>query len=291
MTVVGIHTNAQNKPLADLIEVWRHADGLGYGWISISDHFPGGVGPSSNEAVVSHAAMASVTERATCGVLCYSVGFRHPAVLASVAVTIDHLSGGRAAIGLGSGSAPQDYEIYGFPYPSAKERTDVLEEATRCITRLLRDDVVDIAGDHFHITQARHEPRPVQDRLPVWLGVAGPRGIRIAAAHADGWNAAFVTPEVFAEKREQLHAACADLGRSASEVATSVNLILMLDVDPAGLPEERRVAALAGSVEQVVDRIGAYGDAGADGVNLFLPHPWNLDGLERLASPLGLPAR
>ncbi len=288
MTTYGIHTNAQGKSISDLIEVWQHVDHLGYGWISTSDHFPGAVAASSNESVTAHTALAMATSRAQCAVLCYSVGFRHPAVLASAAITIDHLSGGRAAIGLGSGSVPGDYEMYGFAHPPARVRTEMLEEATRCVTGLLRDDVVNFAGTFFTLTEARHEPRPLQRRLPIWLGVSGPRGLRIAAELADGWNTAFVPPEAYASKVNQLRRNCEELGRPVDEIKTSVNLMLLLGTDPSSLPEPRRAHALAGSVDQVVDRIGAYADAGADQINFFLPYPWDMDGLATLATALHL---
>ena len=291
MTVYGIHTNAQNKSIDDLISIWRHADQLGYGWISISDHFPGSLGPMSNEAVVSHATMAANTARARCSVLCYSAGFRHPIVLASAVTLIDELSGGRAAIGLGAGSVARDYEIYGFPHPPLGERMDVLEEAVQCVAGLLHDEAVDFTGKHFRISGASQQPRPVQDRLPVWVGTTGERrGLRIAAAHADGWNAAFVSPDAFAHKRDVLHQHCQDVGRDPAELRCSVNLMLMLGTEPGSLPEERRASVLAGSIEQVIERLDEYVDAGADQINLALGHPWDFDGVADLAGALSLPA-
>lgn len=290
MTVFGIHTNAQNKPLADLIDVWRHADDLGYGWISISDHFPGSLGPDSSEAVATHAAMACSTSRAQCGVLVYSIGFRHPAVLATAATTIDHLSGGRAAIGLGAGSVPRDYELFGFPYPSLRERMDILEEGVRCVAGLLHDEVVDFEGEHFRMAGARNGPRPVQERLPVWVGTKGAqRGLRIVAEHADGWNCTFPTVADFARMREVLHRHCDDVGRDAAQVRCSVNLVLALG-DRAGSipPPLQGPSALTGSVGEARERIDEYVAAGADQVNFFLGYPWDYEGLAELAAQLEL---
>ncbi|MBW3669733.1 MAG: LLM class flavin-dependent oxidoreductase [Actinobacteria bacterium] len=288
MTVFGIHTNAQNKSLTDLIEVWKHADALGYEWISISDHFPGAIGPVSNEAVVTHTALAASTTRARCGVLVYSIGFRHPAVLATAATTIDHLSGGRAAIGLGSGAIPKDYELYGFPFPSTAERLDMLEEGVACVASLLHDDRTEFHGKHFRI-EVDNTHKPLQERLPVWVGTLGEkRGLRIVAQYADGWNAGFPSPEVFAHKRMVLLGHCEAVGRDPSTIAGSVNLVLMHDVDPEKVSEAQREQVLVGSTEQIVDRIGRYTDAGADQVNFFLPYPWPMDGLVALADALGV---
>lgn len=292
MTVFGIHTNAQNKPLGDLIDVWRYADALGYGWISISDHFPGSLGPDSSEAVATHAAMACSTTRAQCGVLVYSIGFRHPAVLASAATTIDHLSGGRAAIGLGAGSVPRDYELYGFPYPSLGDRMDMLEEGVRCVAGLLRDEVVDFEGKHFRMAGARNGPRTVQERLPVWVGTKGEkRGLRIVAQYADGWNSTFPTLTEFARMRGVLGGHCRDVGRDLADVRCSVNLVLALGDHAASIPQNLRgPSALTGTVSEALERINAYVGAGADQINFFLGYPWDFEGLAELAERLGLDA-
>lgn len=290
MTVFGIHTNAQNKPIADLVEIWRFADRLGYGWISISDHFPGSLGPDSCEAVATHTAMACATSRAHCGVLVYSIGFRHPAVLATAATTIDHLSGGRAAIGLGAGSVAKDYELYGFPLPSVRERMDMLEEGVRCVSGLLHDESVDFDGEHFRMAGARLGPRPVQERLPVWVGTKGEqRGLRIVAQYADGWNCTFPTVEEFAHKRAVLHGHCEAVGRNPDDIACSVNLVLGMGEHAAAIPDNlRNATALTGTVDEVHERVERYVAAGADQVNFFLTYPWDREGLVALAERLGL---
>jgi alkanesulfonate monooxygenase SsuD/methylene tetrahydromethanopterin reductase-like flavin-dependent oxidoreductase (luciferase family) len=289
VTIIGIHTNAQNKSLEDLVSIWRHADELGYGWISISDHFPGSLGPTSNEAVATHTAMAACTSRARCGVLVYSIGFRHPAVLASAAATIDHFSGGRAAIGLGAGSVPKDYELYGFSLLPLRDRMDQLEEGARCVAALLHDETVDFAGEHFQIRGASHRPRPVQERLPLWIGTTGERrGLRIAAEHADGWNCGFQTLEEFARKRAILHRHCETIGRDPTTILCSVNLIVAPGADRAALPAGGGASALVGSVDEVVADIERYAGAGADQVNFQLQYPWDHQALADLAGALGL---
>jgi alkanesulfonate monooxygenase SsuD/methylene tetrahydromethanopterin reductase-like flavin-dependent oxidoreductase (luciferase family) len=292
VTVFGIHTNAQGKSLADLIPVWRHADELGYGWVSMSDHFAGVLGPESNEAIASQTAMAFATKRARCGVLVYSIAFRHPAVLAAAMTAIDYLSNGRAAIGMGAGALPKDYEIYGFPFQSIGHRMDMLEEGVQCVAGLLHDEVVDFEGKYFHIAGARNMPRPVQERLPVLVGTTGERrGLRIAARYADGWNCGNVSLEDYSRKHAILRQYCDEVGRDSSEVACSVNLGFGVGSAAELIPEPARAAALRGSVEQIVDRIGKYVDAGADQVNFHLFNcPWDYDGLASVASKLGLEA-
>jgi alkanesulfonate monooxygenase SsuD/methylene tetrahydromethanopterin reductase-like flavin-dependent oxidoreductase (luciferase family) len=122
-------------------------------------------------------------------VLVYSVGYRHPAVLANAISTIDHLSGGRAQASLGAGWAKAEYDGYGLPFPSVRERIDMMEEGVQCIAGLLREDRFSFDGTHFQLHNAALGVRPVQARLPVWVGGEGEkRTIPLAARVADGWD-------------------------------------------------------------------------------------------------------
>ena len=305
MTIFGVHVNAQNKSLDDLLTLFATADRLGYGWVSASDHFPGSLGPMSHEAIALHTMIAANTTRARCGMLVYSIPFRHPIVLASAVTTIDHLSGGRAAIGLGSGGAPKDFKLYGFPYPPIAARSEMLEEGLACITGLLRDDEVTFEGKHFQISGARNAPRPVQERLPVWVGTTGEQtGLRLVAQYADGWNAGGQSVESFTHKRAVLHEHCHRLSRDPSSVLCSVNLALGGD-DRGIVPEVFQDSALTGSVDEMAERIDAYVTAGADQVNIHVgllerlgkgseskggPYPWDFARLDGLARVFGLDA-
>ena len=117
----GVHVGLQHTHPDELRAVWRRIEDLGFHWISVWDHFYGATGEPDDaeclEAVAMHAALAVETSRVEVGCLVYSVGYRHPAVLAKAITTIDLLSGGRAAIGLGGGWAEVEYRAYGIPYP------------------------------------------------------------------------------------------------------------------------------------------------------------------------------
>src|SRR6476660_6118782 len=143
MTVFGVHTGLQNTTMVELQDLWKRIEKAGYGWISIWDHFYAAdmTGkPVCHEAVAAHAALALATSRVRVGSLVYCVGYRHPAVLANALVTIDHLSNGRADLGLGAGWSQVEYDAYGIPFPAAKARLDMLEEAAECVRGLLRDE-------------------------------------------------------------------------------------------------------------------------------------------------------
>ena len=297
MTVFGVHTGLQRTSTDELRALWRRIEDAGYGWISIWDHFYSAdlTGAADClEAVSMHAALACSTTRVRCGSLVYSVGYRHPAVLANAAATIDHLSGGRADLGVGAGWSQLEYDAYGIPFPPVGARMDQLEEAIQCVRGLLHDEVTSFSGEWFSLHEARCEPRPVQPKLPIWIGGGGEkRTLRIAARFADGWNVPFVAPEVFAAKRAVLHRHCEDVGRDPGEVTCAVNVGLAWreeDIEPqfGNLRTQVLPGVLRGSEDEVVDRVGRYVDAGADQVNIAIRTPFDPDALDRLAGALRL---
>src|SRR5207237_5797026 len=198
MTTFGVHAGLQTTTVDGLVEVWRQAERLGFGWISVWDHFYAADASGRAdclEAVSMHTALACHTTRVRCGCLVYSIGYRHPAVLANAIATIDHLSGGRADLGLGAGWHQVEYEAYGISFPPAGVRLDQLDEAARCVRGMLRDETTTFAGAHFSMKDARCDPRPLQAELPMWIGGGGERKtLRTVARWADAWNVPFVSP-------------------------------------------------------------------------------------------------
>lgn len=298
MTTFGVHVGLQHTTADELRDVWRRVEELGFGWISVWDHFYGATGKKDDaaclEAVAMHAALACTTTRVQCGCLVYSVGYRHPAVLAKAITTIDQLSGGRAHMGIGAGWAQVEYDAYGIPFPELKTRMDQLEEGIQVLRGLLHDEVTSFQGRFFTLDEARNEPRPVQAKLPIWVGGGGEkRTLRIAARYADGWNVPFVSPEQFAHKAQVLDQHCADVGRDPRDIKRAVNLGLAFTEESlvqqfGKVANVVRSGVLSGSHAQIVDRIGEYVAAGADQVNIALRAPFDLDSLAQFADALGL---
>src|SRR3954462_4588239 len=296
MTTYGVHAGLQKVSTAELQTFWRHIESLGFGWISIWDHFYAAdmTGDAEClEAVSMHAALAMSTTKVRCGSLVYSVGYRHPAVLANAIATIDHLSGGRVDVGIGAGWSQMEYDAYGIPFPSTGTRMDQLEEGIQVLRGLLPDETTTFDGKWVQGRDARKEPRPVQAKVPIWVGGGGEkRTLRIAAQYADGWNVPFVAPEAFAAKRAVLHRHCDAVGRDPGEIRCAVNTGLAFTQEsleqqfgalaPAVAPGVRR-----GTDAEIVDRIGEYVAAGADQVNIALRAPFDLDSLARFAAALG----
>ncbi len=297
-TVFGVHTGLQHTTTDTLQSLWQRIEEFGFGWISIWDHFYGATGKPDDaeclEAVTMHAALAISTSRVRCGSLVYSVGYRHPAVLAKAITTIDHLSNGRADMGIGAGWAVVEYNAYGIEFPEVKTRMDQLEEGIQVLRGLLHDDVTSFSGQHFTMTAARNEPRPVQAKLPIWIGGGGEkRTLKIAAHYADGWNVPFITPEAFAHKNAVLDQHCAVAGRNPAQIRRAINVGLAwteesLVAQFGALAPMVRGGVLSGSDEQIIDTIGRYVDAGADQVNIALRAPFDVDALERFSTALHL---
>jgi F420-dependent oxidoreductase-like protein len=289
----GVHTGLQNTSIGELQSLWRRIEDHGFSWISIWDHFYAADGtgnPHCLEAVASHAALAATTSRVRCGSLVYSVGYRHPAILANTMATLDQLSDGRITLGLGAGWLVAEYEAYGIPFPDGPVRLRQEEEAIQCIRGLLTQDVTSFDGEFFSLTDAQCVPKPVQARLPLWIGGGGEKvTLRIAARHADGWNAAFISPEDYGHKAQVLERHCADADRDPATIQKTVNTPLAWD-DAAlsaqfgKITEFVRPSVLTGSTQEVLDKVGAYRDAGAEMLILAMRAPFDVDGLDRFAA-------
>jgi F420-dependent oxidoreductase-like protein len=289
----GVHTGLQNTSLGELVPLWQRIEELGFDWISIWDHFYAADNtgdPSCLEALVSHAALAASTNRVRCGSLVYCAGYRHPAVLANAMATLDELAEGRVTLGLGAGWAKLEYDAYGIPFPGSGTRLRILEESLVCVRGLLREERTDFAGEFFTLTDAQCEPKPVQTPLPIWVGGGGEKvTLRLAAQYADGWNVPFIAPDAWAHKSGVLDAHCERLGRDPASIERGANVGMAFTDDElrkqfGQLADYVRPGVLTGTVAEMVDRVGAYAEAGADWVILAMRAPFDGDGLERFAS-------
>ncbi len=253
----------------DVLErFWRDADDLGYHAIWNYDHFYGlqDLDQPTHEAWTTLAAMAKVTTRARIGCMVTGVTYRHPAVLANMAVTVDHISGGRLEFGIGAAWHEPEHTGYGIPFPPPGERVAMLDEACSIVKRLWTSDRVDHEGRFFSLRDARCHPKPVQERIPVVIGAMGPRMLRLIAEHGDEWNAPSiqVPPDRFVELSAVIDHACAEIGRDPASVRRGVQLFVF--------PEN------AEQVERLDADVEAYRQAGAEHVvfSFYSPPPADL---------------
>jgi F420-dependent oxidoreductase-like protein len=220
---------SQNATMEQYRAVWRIADEAGFDHCWCMDHFATLGGRDDGpifEAWTLLAAMAAATSRTRIGCAVTGNTYRHPAVLAKAAVTVDHLSGGRLEFGIGAGWAENEHTMLGLPFGTAGDRADRLEEACQVIRSLWTQERASFTGQHYQLTGAVAEPKPVQQpHPPIWIGGAGrQRTLRIAAQHASVWNAPGGSPEEVADLSGVLDRHCAEVGRDPSEIRRSVQV-------------------------------------------------------------------
>jgi F420-dependent oxidoreductase-like protein len=267
-------TAPQHTTWADMLAVWQAADDIEVfesGWTF--DHFypifSDSTGPCL-EGWTTLIALAQATRRVRLGTLVTGIHYRHPAVLANMASTLDIISGGRLELGIGAGWNEQESGAYGIDLGTPRERSDRLEEACEVLVGLLSQETTSFKGQYYQLTDARNEPKGVQQpHPPICIGGSGERRtLRTAARFAQHWNFVGGTPEQFARKRDVLYAHCRDVGRDPGEILLSSHV--MFDGDPA---------AAAGAA-------AALGDAGAELGIVHIRPPHTPAVLEPLATAL-----
>lgn len=224
MLRVGVQLHLEHTDMPSLRRAWREADGAGVDSIWTWDHFlpiSGATTGPSFEGWMALAALAVETSHAQVGVLVSCSAFRGADLVADMARTVDHLSGGRAVLGLGAGWSARDFQEYGYRFGTTGDRLRELERVLRRVRERL----------------PRLNPPPL-GRLPVLVGGVGERvTLRLVAQHADIWSSGAVAPEVFAARRAVLEDWCRLVGRSPESIERSASY------DPVAADPEALVAA------------------------------------------------
>jgi alkanesulfonate monooxygenase SsuD/methylene tetrahydromethanopterin reductase-like flavin-dependent oxidoreductase (luciferase family) len=303
----GIHVGHLGGPLDELRRLWRFADRRGFDWFSTSDHFqespPQGGDGDCFESVGIMAAAAADTTQVRIGCLVFCVNYRNPGLLAKSICTIDHLSGGRAEVGIGAGWHQSEYRGFGYPFGPIGVRQDQLEEAVQVLRRLFDEKVASFPGRHFQLNDARCNPKPLQPRLRIWVGGGGEkRTLRTTARYADGWNAPYLDPPVWKSKNAILDEWCGKEGRDPRAIMRTVNVGFYLGADAAGVAraeavyrshwsaQEARKGFLRGTPKEALEAVAAYEQAGVERLNIaFRQGPYDWDALEAFAETV-LPA-
>ena len=244
MARYAIKTPPHHATWAEFLDVWRAADEIdafesAWNW----DHFYPLAEPYDGpnlEGWTMLGALAQATSRIRIGAMVNGMHHRHPAVTANMAATLDHISGGRFELGMGAGWNTMESEAYGIPLGTLKERSDRFEEGMEVIVSLLAQPTTDFSGVWFELTDARCEPKPVQDRIPIVVGGKGKqRTLRTAARFADQWDMTFpAQPSEWQELDEVLRRHCERVGRDQSEITRSIHLGFAEDDDPAALRDQ-----------------------------------------------------
>jgi alkanesulfonate monooxygenase SsuD/methylene tetrahydromethanopterin reductase-like flavin-dependent oxidoreductase (luciferase family) len=298
---VGVYLPQVGFAWDDLAARVVACDRAGIEAIWLMDHLypPGMPRVPAFEAWTTATALGAMTERIRIGHLVLANALRHPALLAKMAITLDHVSHGRLNLGLGSGSVAQEFREFGLPFGSNAERAAALDEALALIKRLFTEDRVDFAGRHYRLAGAPSLPRPVQrPHPPIHVGGAGPkRTLPIVARHADVWNCPTYALGVLPERLATLRAECAAIGRNPAGLQVTEEAVLVLvvrreQVDAARAAALRRFAGpgwgfeshgYCGTPDDVLRRLEERARLGVDGVVFFLHDRGELETIELLA--------
>ncbi|MBY9076595.1 LLM class F420-dependent oxidoreductase [Nocardioides sp. WL0053] len=291
----------QGATYDDLLAVARTAEDLGYGAFFRSDHYLGmgteGL-PGPTDAWITLAGLARDTSSIRLGTLMTSATFRYPGPLAISVAQVDQMSGGRVELGIGAGWYEREHTAYGVPFPATGERFDRLEESLAVITGLWgtpAGERFDFEGEHYRLSDSPALPKPVQSpRPPVLIGGKGKkRTPALAARYADEFNVPFDGIEQTRVLFERVRAACADEGRHPSSLTYSNALVLCCGDTEAEIArraaaigrdvDELRENGLAGTPDEVAEKIGRYAAAGSQRIYLQMLDLGDLDHLELVA--------
>jgi F420-dependent oxidoreductase-like protein len=259
----GIKTSPQHTTYEDMLRVWQEADNvpvIEHAWLF--DHFmPLGAdstGPCL-EGWTLLSAYAAQTQRLRIGLIVTGNTYRHPAVLANMATTVDIISHGRLVFGIGAGWNETEHQAYGIPLYSPAERIRRLGEACEAIQRLWTEKAPTFAGKYYQLKDAYCEPKPVQKPHPPFLiGGSGEQlTLRVVARYAAIWNFAGGTVEDFQHKSAVLDQHCAAIGRDPATITRSVQVRPNLD-----------------DTKSARDGIRGYIEAGASHLVVILQPPY-----------------
>ena len=291
----------QGATYDDLLAVARTAEDLGFGAFFRSDHYLGmgteGL-PGPTDAWTTLAGLARDTSTIRLGTLMTSATFRYPGPLAISVAQVDRMSGGRVELGLGAGWFEAEHAAYGIPFPDTRERFDRFEEQLAVITGLWttpEGERFDFEGRHYRLTDSPALPKPVQSpRPPVLVGGKGKRRTpALAARYADEFNIPFESVEETTRIFGRVREACAAEGRDPATLTWSNALVLCVGEDEARIArraaaigrevDELRANGLAGTPDEVVDKIGRYAEVGTQRIYLQMLDLADLDHLELVA--------
>ncbi len=295
----AVRIHQRDYSFDELKRVWTTADRLGYHSATLYDL----MNAPALECWTALSALAAVTERIRLTPLVLANPYRPPALLAKMAATLDVISGGRLELGIGAGGGRGDHLASGYPFPSTRERVDMLEEALELITRLWNGGTVSFQGRYYAAEGATVDPGPVQrPRPPILVGGHGERYVlRAAARYADVCNVGFdMSLDEHRAKLDILQKHCREVGRDPTEIEVSHNTRVVIAstegeydalvrklADRSGVsPEEYGRSlnrAVAGTPEQCVERLREYVDAGITYFFLLFPDPISTEDLSLFA--------
>jgi alkanesulfonate monooxygenase SsuD/methylene tetrahydromethanopterin reductase-like flavin-dependent oxidoreductase (luciferase family) len=253
----------------EVLDLASHAEATGWDGLWVADHFmpndDNALDDPMQECLALLAALAASVPRVRLGSLVLGNTYRHPAVVAKTAATIDQISGGRLVLGIGAGWQENEHARYGIPLGTVTERIDWFEEACEVIAGLRAEARTTVAGSHYQLEEAPLEPKPTGP-MPLLIGASGQKRMaRIVAKYADEWNT-WSTPELWLEKRVGFDQALDEAGRDRASLYRSTQALVFLGDDGKATADDfaKVRPAIGGTSQQLIDTIGQWADTGLD---------------------------
>lgn len=255
----------------DVLKLALHVEQTGWDGIWYADHFMANAPDTSTpwpEAWTTLAAIGATVPRLRLGTLVMGNTYRHPAIVAKMAATLDHISSGRAVLGLGSGWQENEHKQYGIPFYTVGERLARLDEACQVIKLLFNEKKSDFDGRFYQLQDASLAPKPIQNPLPLLIGGGGEKvTLKITAKYADEWNV-WGDVDKLRAKMKILDQHCADVGRDPKEIKRTAVALLFMSEDPEYLERTRnsnlQQATIIGTPEEIRDIVAEYENIGVD---------------------------
>ena len=227
---LGLDVAQHQLQWGELIHRVQFAEQAGFDGAWVFDHFTPLYGDPNGpclEGWTALAGLAALTSRIRLGVLVSGITYRHPSILATEAITVDHISNGRLEIGIGAAWHQPEHEALGIPFPPIKERAERLEEGLQVMRLLMTKDRATFNGRHYQLRDASYHPRPVQQpHPPIWIGASGEQlMLPIVARQADAWHA-FGSEQSMATKSRLLDQLAEKAGRDPRRILRSASLSL-----------------------------------------------------------------
>jgi F420-dependent oxidoreductase-like protein len=301
----GVQATQSGVSWNDLLSLWQELDsdsGLDHLWLM--DHFVTGMGTDFGadgpcmEGWTALAALAQATSRVRLGIMVTGNTYRHPAVLAKTATTVDHVSGGRLEFGIGAGWHEFEHEAFAIPFYTTRERLERMDEAVQVVKLLWTEQRPKFDGRYYQLDGPPYNPPNVQQpHPPILVGGGGEkRTLRTAARYADAVNV-IGTPDELRHKFQVLEGHCKDAGTDYPRIRRTSQIPLFLNEDPAfqqrvvqgfmaargGTEEDARRSVLMGSVDEVKTQVQAFADAGVQEIVLSQFPRFHRDSLLRFA--------
>jgi len=299
---IGVYLPQMGFTYEQILHRAQRCDELGIDSLWLYDHLygPGAPDYPSMEAWTLATALLSRTERIQVGHMVLCNQFRHPAVLAKMATTLDQISAGRLQLGIGSGSIEDEHHRVGLEWGTFRERSERLGETLEILHQAFTNEVIDFTGKHFTVRDMPIKPGPVQQpRPPIVVGGVGEKyTLPLVARYADVWNVPTYALGELDHKVSVLRSICDEVGRDPSSIVLSVEAVMALAPDDAALPAVRELAekrfglpafgleegGLVGTPPAIVDRLHALTGLGFGQIVLFTHDRASDETLQLLAS-------